>query len=124
MSSEREPSPPHTDATALPAPLTTRRAFVRRATQASVALAATGPVASLLAACGSASTARALPTATSTTAPTPTATPDTRPITIAITGDVMLSRSVGAQLLATSDRFPFNGVADWLSGFDITVGKV
>ncbi len=36
----------------------------------------------------------------------------------------MLGRSVNAQVLATSDRFPFNGTADYLKGFDITVGNL
>ena len=106
------------------APLTSRRAFVRRAARMGAAVAASGPLAGALAACGAASSARATlaPTATATTAPT--ATPDTRPITVAITGDVMLGRSVGQRILATSDRFPFNATADWLSGFDLTVGNL
>ncbi len=54
----------------------------------------------------------------------PTATPDTRPITLAITGDVMLSRAVNTQVLATRDRFPFNYTADYLAGFDLTVGNL
>jgi poly-gamma-glutamate synthesis protein (capsule biosynthesis protein) len=103
---------------------TSRRAFVRRAAQAGGALAATGPVASLLAACGATNSARASIAPSPTAATAPTATPDARAITIAITGDIMLSRSVGARILATSDRFPFNDTADWLSGFDLTVGNL
>jgi hypothetical protein len=105
-------------------PVASRRAFVRRAAQVGGALAASGSVAGLLAACGADASIRpsATPTATATTAPT--ATPDTRPVTVAITGDIMLSRSVGARILATNDRFPFNDTADWLSGFDLTVGNL
>ncbi|HZC07778.1 MAG TPA: CapA family protein, partial [Ktedonobacterales bacterium] len=54
----------------------------------------------------------------------PTTTPDTRPITIAITGDIMLGRSVGARILNTADRYPFNDTAEWLRGFDLTVGNL
>ncbi len=101
-----------------------RRAFFGGAARVGAALAATGPMASLLAACSAPTTSQ--PRATPTTAPTvtPTATPDTRPITVAITGDIMLGRSVGARILTTSDRYPFNGVADWLSGFDLTIGNL
>ena len=101
-----------------------RRAFVGGAARMGAALAATGPVASLLAACGAPAGSQLR--ATPTTAPTiaPTATPDTRPITVAITGDIMLGRSVGARILSTSDHYPFNGVADWLSGFDLTIGNL
>ena len=100
-----------------------RRQFVRHATRVGGTLAASGPIASLLAACGAAPAHIApAPTATATTAPT--ATPDTRPITIAVTGDIMLGRSVGARILSTSDRYPFNDTADWLSGFDLTVGNL
>ncbi len=108
-------------------PRATRRAFVRRAAQVSGVIAASGPVSAFLAACGVTNSLGATPqppTVTATTAPTATATPDTRPITVAITGDVMLGRSIGRQILATHDRFPFNGVADWLSGFDLTVGNL
>ncbi|HEX8732648.1 MAG TPA: CapA family protein [Ktedonobacterales bacterium] len=103
-----------------------RRAIVRRATQAGAALAASGPLAAWLAACGAGPSARIIPspTASPTTAPSPTATPDTRPVTVAITGDVMLGRSVGRRILATNDRYPFNGVADFLSGYDLTVGNL
>ncbi|MDE3229944.1 MAG: CapA family protein [Chloroflexota bacterium] len=103
-----------------------RRAIMRRATQAGAAIAASGPLAAWLAACGAAPDARVIPSPTTapTTTPAPTATPDTRPVTIAITGDVMLGRSVGKQILATSDHYPFNGVADFLSGFDLTVGNL
>jgi len=97
---------------------------VRQAAQLGGALAASGPLAGLLAACDTAATTRPASTPTATATVAPTATPDTRPITIAITGDVMLGRSVGQRILATSDRFPFNDTADWLSGFDLTVGNL
>ncbi|MDQ6847583.1 MAG: CapA family protein [Candidatus Dormibacteraeota bacterium] len=45
-------------------------------------------------------------------------------MTIAITGDVMLGRSVNAQILASIDRYPFNETADYLEGFDLTVGNL
>jgi poly-gamma-glutamate capsule biosynthesis protein CapA/YwtB (metallophosphatase superfamily) len=102
----------------------TRRELLRRSGRVGAAAIAAGPVASFLAACGStrSTAARSAPGVTST--PDPTATPDTRPVTIAITGDVMLARSVNQRILQTSDRFPFNGVADALSGFDLTVGNL
>lgn len=103
--------------------LTSRRAFVRRAAETGATLAASGPLAGLLAACGGANARATLAPPTAASA-TPASTPDTRPVTIAITGDVMLSRSVGQRILATSDRFPFNDTADWLSGFDLTVGNL
>ena len=98
----------------------TRRELLR----AGLGLAASAPLAGLLAACGDASTRAAAPTATSMATAQPTATPDTRPITIAITGDVMLSRAVNTQILATGDRFPFNYTADYLRAFDLTVGNL
>jgi poly-gamma-glutamate synthesis protein (capsule biosynthesis protein) len=46
---------------------------------------------------------------------------DTRPITIAITGDIMLGRSVNQQILAAGGDFPFTYTAEYLRGFDLTV---
>lgn len=86
-------------------------------------LAATAPLASFLAGCASASTSARVAQPTNTPLP-PTATPDTRPITVAITGDIMLARSITQQILATSDRYPFNNTADYLAGFDLTVGNL
>lgn len=105
-----------------PSSLASRRAFVRHAARMGIALAACGPLSGALAACGAAPGARALlsPSATANA----TATPDTRPVTLAITGDIMLGRSVGERILSTNDRFPFNDTADWLSGFDLTVGNL
>jgi len=67
---------------------------------------------------------RALPTSVPTATPEPTATPDTRPVTLAMTGDVMLARTVNSQILATHDQFPFNHTASFLRGFDLTVGNL
>ena len=98
-----------------------RRAFLRRG----VGMAASVSLASWLAACGSAAghQAQREPTASATRA-IPTATPDLRPITIAITGDVMLARSLTIQMIASTDRFPFNYTADYLRSFDLTVGNL
>lgn len=102
----------------------TRRQLLRRSGRLGASALAAGPIASFLAACGSArsTAATSAPTATSTSSTT--ATPDTRPITIAITGDVMLGRSVNQRILQTSDNFPFNDVASALGGFDLTVGNL
>ena len=67
---------------------------------------------------------RAVPTSVPSATPDPTATPDTRPITLAMTGDVMLARTVNDQILATHDQFPFNHTASFLRGFDLTVGNL
>ena len=101
-----------------------RRTVLRRAGAAGLGLATGVPIVEWLAGCAQKSARSAAPTPTPTLTPAPTATPDTRPVTIAITGDVMLGRSVNTQLLATSDRFPFNNTADYLSGFDLTVGNL
>ncbi len=100
----------------------TRRDLLR----AGFGLAASAPLAGLLAACGDTSAGQVAPTATASPTATvqPTATPDTRPITLAITGDVMLGRSLNTQILATTDRFPFNDTAEYLNSFDLTVGNL
>src|SRR5690242_15294331 len=76
----------------------TRRELLARAGRAGLALGAGLPLAEWLAGCGDPTATTHLiasgPTATATATPQPTATPDTRPTTIAITGDVMLARSV------------------------------
>lgn len=98
-----------------------RRALLR----VGLGMAAGVPLAAWLSACDRL-TSHA-PTVTPTVTPTqpvPTATPDTRPITIAITGDVMLARSVNSQIRETSNRFPFTNTADYLRGFDLTVGNL
>jgi poly-gamma-glutamate capsule biosynthesis protein CapA/YwtB (metallophosphatase superfamily) len=109
---EREPS-------SLP-----RRTLLSRAGRAGLGIAAGVPLVSWLAACGTQSSAAQRQTPTSAPTSVPTATPDTRPVTIAITGDLMLARSVGQRLLATSDTFPFTHTADYLRGFDLTVGNL
>ena len=45
-------------------------------------------------------------------------------MTVAITGDVMLGRSVNSGILASADRYPFNNTADYLRSFDLTVGNL
>ena len=107
------------EATSLP-----RRALLSRAGRAGLGIAAGVPLASWLAACGGQSSATQRQTPTSAPTIAPTATSDTRPVTIAITGDLMLARSVGQRLLATSDTFPFTHTADFLRGFDLTVGNL
>lgn len=89
-----------------------------------------------LAACGQvpASVRRALTTPlppTPTLTPhlatvTPTATRVLQPVTVAITGDIMLSRSVGTRMVAAgnSGLFPFDRTAAFLRGFDLTVGNL
>ncbi len=106
-----------------PVPTTTRRDVLR----AGLGLAASAPLAGLLAACATGKPSvqsTATPTATATATVVPTATPDTRPITLAITGDVMLGRSLNLQILQSGDRFPFNDTADYLSTFDLTIGNL
>lgn len=106
------------------APHVSRRTFVKRAAQVSAGVVASASLADALAACGDTSARAHAPTPAPTATTQPTATPDTRPVTIAITGDIMLSRSVGQRVLATSDSFPFSGTADWLKAFDLTVGNL
>jgi poly-gamma-glutamate capsule biosynthesis protein CapA/YwtB (metallophosphatase superfamily) len=57
--------------------------------------------------------------------PSPTPTPQS-PITLAFTGDVMFGRTVNEHMLATaqSDPFPFTYTADFLRGFDLTIGNL
>jgi len=104
------------------APRATRRDLLAHAGRAGLGLAAAAPLAGLLAGCASSSGAVARATATATAIPT--ATPDTRPVTVAITGDIMLARSITDQILKTGDAYPFNNTADYLKGFDLTVGNL
>ncbi|HEV7678155.1 MAG TPA: CapA family protein [Candidatus Dormibacteraeota bacterium] len=108
--------------------------MLQRAARAGIVVAG-APLAGWLAACADAGVAprpsltprpSPSPTEAPTATPTqePAATPDARPVTIAITGDVMLGRSVGDRILATGDRFPFNDTADFLHDFDLTVGNL
>ena len=104
----------------------TRRDLIRRGGLLGAAALASGPVASFFAACDSAAHSAASEPTTPAASPTldPTATPDARPVTIGITGDVMLGRSINQRLLQTSDRYPFNDVADALKTFDLTIGNL
>jgi poly-gamma-glutamate synthesis protein (capsule biosynthesis protein) len=58
------------------------------------------------------------------TPPEPTATPDTRPVSVAVTGDIMLARTVNQQMLASHDQFPFNFTGDRLRSYDVTIGNL
>ncbi len=133
MSDERERSENHEQETesgksaSLATRRTSRRELLRRAGIAGLAVGAGLPAAGWLAGCGT-SARKASPTPSSTPTatliPSPTATPDDQPVSIVITGDVMLARSVNSALLASNDRFPFNYTADYLRGFDLTVGNL
>lgn len=101
----------------------TRRELLRRGRRWGAAVLTAGSSAAFLAACGATSKA-STPTPTATLTPTPTATPDTRPVTIGVTGDIMLGRSITQRMLASSNLYPFNGVADALKEFDVTVGNL
>src|ERR1700730_3257184 len=65
------------------------------------------------------------PTAT-IPSPTPTRSIPETPITLAFTGDVMVGRTVNSHMLATSpdDPYPFTYTADFLRGFDLTIGNL
>jgi poly-gamma-glutamate capsule biosynthesis protein CapA/YwtB (metallophosphatase superfamily) len=84
--------------------------------------------AGLLAGCGVSSTHGAsplignVPAFTPTTQPSPTQ--DTRPISIVVTGDIMLARSVGARILASNDLYPFAGTAKVLRSHDLRIGNL
>jgi poly-gamma-glutamate capsule biosynthesis protein CapA/YwtB (metallophosphatase superfamily) len=101
-----------------------RRALLSQAGRAGLGIAASVPLASWLASCATQPGVTQRLTATSAPTAAPTATPDTRPVTIAITGDLMLARSVGQQLLASDGAFPFAYTAEYLRGFDLTVGNL
>src|SRR5205823_2065623 len=67
-------------------------------------------------------------TATPTSTPdlvSPTPTPEL-PVTLAFTGDVMFGRTVNSHMLATglNDPYPFTYTADFLRGFDLTIGNL
>jgi poly-gamma-glutamate capsule biosynthesis protein CapA/YwtB (metallophosphatase superfamily) len=101
-----------------------RRKVLARLGRAGLGLGAGIPLVEWLAACSSPTHAARSVSTPTVIPPTPTATPDTRPISIAITGDIMLARSVNTTMLASHDRFPFNYTADYLSTFDLTVGNL
>lgn len=106
--------------------LLTRRAALARAGRWGLALG-TAPLVGWLAGCGSptASTGTAA-TAPRRATPSPTATPDVRPITLAITGDIMLGRSITPQMLATGGdpTYPFGATGAYLRAFDLTIGNL
>ena len=104
------------------APSLTRRQFLKRTAVSSLALG--GGLALSSCATTTARLASARSTPTPSPIPSPTPTPDLRPVSVAITGDLMLARSVNARMMATTDRFPFNFTADYLHGFDLTVGNL
>lgn len=102
----------------------TRRALLRAGLGAGLGVAGAG----LLAACGpgekriAQSQPATLPTATATVAPSPT--PDTRPVSIVITGDIMMARSVGARISAKDGLYPFAGTAEALRSYDLRIGNL
>lgn len=66
------------------------------------------------------------PTSTATAPrPSPTSIPET-PVTLAFTGDVMFGRTVNSHMLTTTshDPYPFTYTADFLRGFDLTIGNL
>jgi len=48
------------------------------------------------------------------------------PVTLAFTGDVMFGRTVNSHMLATAanDAYPFSYTANFLRGFDLTIGNL
>src|ERR1700680_2343055 len=64
-------------------------------------------------------------TATNSALSTPTPVAET-PVTLAFTGDVMFGRTVNSHMLATAlnDPYPFTYTADFLRGFDLTIGNL
>ncbi len=65
-------------------------------------------------------------TAQPTNTPTPPPTPPPAPVTLAFTGDVMFGRTVNSHMLATAanDPYPFTYTAEFLRGFDLTIGNL
>lgn len=98
------------------APPLTRRELLR----AGLGVAGVG----LLAGCGVSTAHATLPRATATPSAIPSPTPDMRPITIAITGDIMLARSVGDRIKASESLYPFSGTADVLKSHDLRIGNL
>ena len=88
-------------------------------------LAAGGAALLALAGCGGSNAPRAINGITAVhTTPTPTAPP--KPVTLAFTGDVMFGRTVNDHMLATApdDPYPFTYTAEFLRGFDLTIGNL
>jgi poly-gamma-glutamate capsule biosynthesis protein CapA/YwtB (metallophosphatase superfamily) len=71
------------------------------------------------------SSSRTLTSMSSTSSLSPTSVPE-RPVTLAFTGDVMFGRTVNSHMLATTsnDPYPFTYTADFLHGFDLTIGNL
>ena len=89
--------------------------------------AASAPLATLLLGCSQPESHEASHPATAAATVAPElrpSKPDFRPIRIAITGDLMLGRSLSPQMLATRDGFPFAQTGDYLRSFDLTVGNL
>lgn len=89
-------------------------------------LAAGGATLLALAGCG---TNVNVPHAISGLAPAPTLPPTATPVpqvTLAFTGDVMFGRTVNSHMLDTApnDPYPFTYTADFLRGFDLTIGNL
>jgi poly-gamma-glutamate synthesis protein (capsule biosynthesis protein) len=99
-------------------PALTRRDLLR----AGLSVAGAG----LLAGCGltTAQSKPPAPTVTPTIMPSPTV--DTRPVSVAITGDIMMARSVGARIKtsASDSLFPFADTADVLKRHDLRIGNL
>jgi Bacterial capsule synthesis protein PGA_cap len=111
--------PGHSDKTSVPPPRAsalTRRELLR----AGIGVAGTG----LLAGCGLSSAHTARPAATATATTLPTATPDTRPVSVVITGDIMMARSVGSHIRAGGGLYPFVGTAEKLKTYDLRIGNL
>ncbi|GAC1564855.1 MAG: hypothetical protein NVS3B14_00800 [Ktedonobacteraceae bacterium] len=97
-------------------------------------LAAGGAALLGLAGCGPESTSKSqaphtngASTITSASSPVPMSTPvPETPITLAFTGDVMIGRTVNSHMLTTAanDAYPFTYTADFLRGFDLTIGNL
>lgn len=93
-------------------------------------LAAGGAALLGLAGCGTQSVASTAHSSIATPTPTPvrvspTPTPEV-PVTLAFTGDVMFGRTVNSHMLDTAlnDPYPFTYTADFLRGFDLTIGNL
>jgi poly-gamma-glutamate capsule biosynthesis protein CapA/YwtB (metallophosphatase superfamily) len=100
----------------------TRRDLVRKWTKY-LLIANVGGV---LAACSVNSESGRVVTPTIIPSPTATATPVPQPVSLVLTGDMMLARSVGTQMVAAGQDgvFPFIQTGDFLHKFDLRVGNL
>jgi poly-gamma-glutamate capsule biosynthesis protein CapA/YwtB (metallophosphatase superfamily) len=104
---------------------TTRRALLAGLGTAGLAAAGVGVARVLGALPGDRTDVRAsAQTPIPTVTPQPTSTPDDRPVTVAITGDVMLARTIGQHIASSADLFPFTNTASFLRSFDLTIGNL